>query len=154
MAIGAVLACGPPLRRILHPDRAFPEPAERSREPRCGGRSPVPEIADGLRARTDPDQPRVKDGLREIGVLKESVARVDRVGTGLSPRRPESGEVEGHDSAEFDHQRERLVGQPHVRNVGIRLGVPPRSPASFAARIARTDLAAVGDETFEMLWPA
>ena len=45
-----------------------------------------------------------------------------------SPRRPESWRSRDTTRRRFDHQRERLVGQPHVRSVGIRLGVHRRSP--------------------------
>ena len=44
----------------------------------------VAEVADGLRARADPDQPGVDDGLGEVGVLgEEAVPGVHGVGAGL-----------------------------------------------------------------------
>ena len=84
----------------------------------------VAEIADRLRARPDPDQPCIDHRLREIGVLrKESVARVNRVGAGLLGRIEQLGEVEIGLRRGLAAQRERLVGQPYVRRVGVGLGI-------------------------------
>ena len=84
----------------------------------------VAEVADRLRAGADPDQPGVDDRLREIGVLgKESVARVDRVGAGLRGRVEQLAEVQVGLGRRLAAERERLVGEPDVRRVGVGFGV-------------------------------
>ena len=84
----------------------------------------VTEIADGLRARADPDQPFVEHRLSEIGVLrKESVAGVDRVGSGLLGRVQDLLEDEVGLGRRLATECEGLVGKPYVRRVGVGFGV-------------------------------
>ena len=84
----------------------------------------VAEVADGLRARPDPDQPGVEDGLREVGVLgQEAVARVDGVGARLGGGVQDLIEDEVGLGRGLAAQGEGLVGKPHVRRIGVRLGV-------------------------------
>ena len=72
----------------------------------------------------DPDQPRVDDGLGEIGVLrKEAVAGVDRVGAGLGRCVEQLVEVEVGLRGGLAAERERLIGKPDVRRVGVGFGV-------------------------------
>ncbi len=84
----------------------------------------VTQIADRLRARADPNQLRVDDRLREIGVLrKESVARVDGVGAGLGCRVEQLAEVEVGLRGRLAAEREGLIGEPDVWGVGVGFGV-------------------------------
>ena len=84
----------------------------------------VAEVADRLRARADPDQIRVDDRLREIGVLrKESVARVDGVGAGLRRRVEQLAEVQVGLRGGLAAERERFIGEPDVWGVGVGFGV-------------------------------
>jgi hypothetical protein len=110
----------------------------------------VAEVADRLRARPDPDQPGVDDGLGEVGVLrKEAVAGVDRVGAGLLGGVEHLLEHQVGLGGGLAAQRERLVGQPHVGRVGVGLGVDGHagSPASLGCPDHPDgDLPAVGDK--------
>ena len=112
----------------------------------------VAEIADGLRARADPDQVRVDDRLREIGVLrKESVARVDRVGAGLRRRVEQLAEVEVGLRGGLAAERERLIGEPDVWGVGVGFGVHghARDPGVLGrADHPDGDLSAIGYQHF------
>ena len=84
----------------------------------------VAEVADGLRARPDPDQPGVDDRLREIRVLrKESVSGVDRVRARLRGRVQDLLEDEIGLGGRLAAEREGLVGEPYMRRVGVGLGV-------------------------------
>ena len=123
---------------------------------RLGARGDVPrgdlvaEVADGLRARTDPDQVRVDDRLREIGVLrKESVAGVDRVRTGFRRRIEQLAEVQIGLRGRLAAEGERLIGEPHVRRIGVGFGV--HGHARDPGVPGRTDhpdrdLPAIGDQ--------
>ena len=84
----------------------------------------VAEVADGLRAGPDPDQPGVDDGLGEVGVLRqEPVSRVDGVGAGFRRGVEDLAEVQVGLRRGLPTQGEGLIGQAHVRGVGIRLGI-------------------------------
>ena len=110
----------------------------------------VTEIADRLRAGTDPDQAGVDDGLGEVGVLRQkAVAGMDRVGAGLGRRVENLGEVQVGLCRGLTTQRERLVGQPHVRRLGVGLCVDRHAGQAGVARCADhpdRDLAAIGDK--------
>ena len=119
----------------------------------CGdvpGGDLVAEVADRLRARADPDQTRVDDGLGEVGVLRqEAVAGVDRVRPGLRGGVEKLAEVQVRLRRRLAPQRERLVRQPHVRRVGVGLGVHSHAfQPCVPCRPDHSDrdLAAVGDE--------
>ena len=110
----------------------------------------VTEIADGLRAGSDPDQSGVDDGLGEVGVLgEEAVAGVNRVGARLLRGVEDLAEVQIGLRRGLPAEGERLVGQRYVRGVGVRFGVD-RDTAQTGV-LGRPDhpdrdLAAVGDE--------
>ena len=110
----------------------------------------VAEVADRLRAGADPDQAGVDDRLGEVGVLRqEAVAGVDRVGAGLGRGVEDLGEVQVGLRGGLAAQRERLVGQPHVRRLGVGFGVHRHAgQARVAGRPDHPDgdLAAIGDE--------
>jgi hypothetical protein len=112
----------------------------------------VAEVADRLRAGPDPDQAGVQDRLGEVGVLRqEAVAGVDGVGAGLGRRIEDLGEVQLGLHGLLTAQGERLVGKPHMRCVGVGLGVHRHAgQARIAGRTDHPDcdLAAVGDENF------
>ncbi len=112
----------------------------------------VAEVADGLRARADPDQAGVDDRLREIGVLrKESVAGVDRVGAGFGSRVEQLAEVEVGLRGGLAAERERLIGEPDVWGVGVGFGVHghARDPGVLGrADHPDGDLAAIGYQHF------
>ena len=121
----------------------------------CAGRDMpggdlVAEIADGLRARTDPDQPGVNDGLGEIGVLREeSVAGVDGVGTRFRRGVKDLGEVEVGLRGGLPAEGEGFVSKAHVRCVGVRLGVDGHTSQTCilgSPDHPHRDLATVGDE--------
>ncbi len=110
----------------------------------------VPEVADGLRGRTDPGQARVEHRPGEVGVLgEEAVAGVHRVGA--RPR----GDVEEFLGDQVGVggggavQCERLVGHAHVRRVPVRVGVHGHAGQPRVCRgpdHPHGDLPAVGDE--------
>ncbi len=110
----------------------------------------VAERADRVRRRTDPDEARVDDRLREVGVLgEESVAGVD----GVRSRAPRDGEELRGDEVRLGARRafERvgLVGELDVPGVAVLVGVDgDRRDAGVArgADDADRDFAAVGDE--------
>ena len=110
----------------------------------------VAEVTDGLRAGPDPDQPGIDDGLCEFGVLrKESVTRMYRVGTGLRRGVQQLAEVQIGLRGGLPTEGERLVGEAHMRRVGIRLGIDRHT--SQTGVLGRPDhpdrdLAAVGHE--------
>ena len=110
----------------------------------------VAEVADRLRAGPDPDQAGVDHRLGEIGVLrKEPVAGVDGVGAGFGRGVEDLAEVQVGLRRGLAAQRERLVGQPHVRRLGVGLGVHRHAgQARIAGRPDHpdSDLAAIGDE--------
>ena len=95
-------------------------------------------------------RPGVDDRLGEIGVLgEESVAGVDRVGAGLRRGVEELAEVQVGLGRRLAAERERLVGEPHVRRVGVGFGV--HGHAGQPGVLGRPDhpdrdLTAVGDE--------
>ncbi len=108
----------------------------------------VAEVADGLRARADPDQARIEHRLREIGVLREeSVARVDGVGARLLGRVEQLAEVEVGLRGGLAAECECLVGEPHVWGVGVGFGVHghARDPGVLGrADHPNGDLSAIG----------
>ena len=110
----------------------------------------VAEVADGLRAGPDPDQPGVEHGLGEVGVLaQEAVAGVHGVGAGLGGGVEQLLEDQVGLRGGLPAQRERLVGEPDVGCVGVGLGVDrhalqPGIPC--CADDSDRDLSAVGDE--------
>ena len=110
----------------------------------------VAEVADGLRAGSDPDEPGVDDGLGKIGVLREEpVTGVDGVGAGLGRGVEDLAEVEIGLGGGLPAQGERFVGKSHVGCVGIGFGVDGH--AAQTRILGRPDhpdrdLAAVGDE--------
>jgi hypothetical protein len=110
----------------------------------------VAEVADRLWAGPDPDQPGVDDGLGEVGVLgEEPVARVNGVGTGFRGGVEDLAEVEVGLRGGLPTQGEGLVGQAHMRGVGVRFGVDRHTAQSSILRCPDhpdRDLAAVGDE--------
>ena len=110
----------------------------------------VAQRGDGGRRRTDPDQPGVEDGLREVGVLgQEPVARVHRVGARAGGDVEDLGHVEVGLGRRRAAERVRLVGQRDEQPVRVRVGVD-RDAAE--PRVGRgpdhpdRDLAAVGHE--------
>ena len=110
----------------------------------------VAEIADGLRAGPDPDQPGVDDGLGEVGVLgEEPVARVDGVGAGFRRGVEDLAEVQVGLRGGLPTQGEGLIGQAHVRGVGIRLGIDRHTAQTGILGRPdhpHRDFTAVGDE--------
>jgi hypothetical protein len=114
------------------------------------GRHLVAQVADRLRRRTDPVQPRVDHGLRELRVLRqEPVSGVDGVGTGLGGRPEHLGEVQIAGGGRVTAQRVRLVGRADMRRVPVGVGVDgyagdPGVPAGTGD--ADSDFTAVGDE--------
>ncbi len=110
----------------------------------------VAKVADRLWARPDPDQPGVDDGLGEVGVLREeAVARVNGVGTRFGGGVEDLAEVEVGLRGGLPAQGEGLVGQAHMRGVGVRFGVDRHTAQSGILRCPdhpHRDLAAVGDE--------
>jgi hypothetical protein len=112
----------------------------------------VAEVADRLRARTDPNQARVDHGLGELGVFRqEAVAGVDGVGSGLGSRVEKLLEVQVGLGRGLAAQRERLVGQSDVRSLGVRFGVHRHAGQAGVPGCPNhpdCDLAAVGDENF------
>jgi hypothetical protein len=114
------------------------------------GRHLVTEVADGLRWRPDPDQPRVEHGLGEVGVLgKESVAGVDCVGTGAEAGVDDFLDDQVRVGGRVATEREGLVRHADVQRIPVGLGID-RDGA--VARItagpydADRDLAAVGHQ--------
>ena len=89
-------------------------------------------------------------GLGEVGVLgEEAVAGVDRVGAGLRGGVEDLVEHEVGLGGRLAAERERLVGEPHVRRVGVRLGVHGHAgqPGVLGGPDHPDgDLTAVGDE--------
>src|SRR5690606_16697909 len=84
----------------------------------------VAERGDGLRRRADPDQARVDDRLRELGVLgQEAVAGVDGVGAGAGGDVQQLGDVEVGLGRCSTAQRVRLAGHLDVQGVTVLLGV-------------------------------
>ncbi|GJO50392.1 hypothetical protein NJB1604_36460 [Mycobacterium marinum] len=110
----------------------------------------VAEVADGLRAGTDPDQAGVDHGLGEVGVLRqEAVAGVDRVGAGLRGRVEELLKVQVGLGGSLAAQGERLVSQADVRGLGVGFGVDRHAgQARVPGRPDHSDcdLAAIGHE--------
>ena len=110
----------------------------------------VAEVADRLRAGADPDQPGVEHRLGEVGVLgEESVAGVDRVGAGLLGRVEDLFEVEVGLGRRLAAECEGLVGEPHVRCVGVGLGVHGHASQPGVLGCPDhpdRDLPAIGDE--------
>ncbi len=110
----------------------------------------VAEVADGLRAGADPDQPGVDDRLREIGVLrKESVAGMDRVGAGLLRCVEQFAEVEVGLRRRLAAECEGFIGKANVWRVGVGFGV--HGHARDPGVLGRTDhpdrdLPAIGDQ--------
>ena len=105
---------------------------------------------DGVGRRPHPDQPRLLDGAREAGVLREeAVAGVDRLRAAAPGRVEDLSDVEVALGRRATAQRDRLVGLAHERRVGVAVGVDgDRAQAHLAggAHDAPRDLAAVGDE--------
>ena len=84
----------------------------------------VTQVADRLRRGTDPDQPGVDHGLREIGVLgEEAVAGVDRVRAGLGGGVEDLVEHQVRLGRGLTAQGEGLVGELDERRIGVRFGV-------------------------------
>ena len=121
---------------------------------RAGGDVPrgdlVTEVADRLRAGPDPDQAGVDHRLGEVGVLRqEAVAGVDRVGAGLLGGLQQLAEVQVGLRRGLTTQREGLVGQLHVRSVGVGLGVHRHTGQTGVLGRAdhpHRDLTAIGDK--------
>jgi hypothetical protein len=118
--------------------------------PGASGRDLVAELLDGARGRADPDEARVDDLLREVGVLgEEAVARVHRVGAGAAGDGEDLGDHEVGVRARLPVEGVRLVGERDVQRVAVLVGVDgdradpriPRRPDD-----ADGDLAPVGDQ--------
>ncbi|MDQ0959544.1 hypothetical protein QFZ66_003422 [Streptomyces sp. B4I13] len=110
----------------------------------------VAEVADGLRRRADPDEPRVQDRLGELGVLREeSVTRMDGVRARLPGRVQHLLDVEIAGPGSVTAQGERLIRGADMQSVPVRVGVDghardtgiPACPGH-----ADSDFATVGDE--------
>ena len=105
---------------------------------------------DGAGRWPHPDQPRVLDGAREAGVLREeAVAGMDRLRAAAPGRIEDLGDVEVALGRRATAQRDRLVGLTHEGRVGVAVGVDgDRAQAHLAGRAhdAPRDLAAVGDQ--------
>ncbi len=105
---------------------------------------------DGLGGRADEDQPGVRAGAGEGGVLgEEAVARMDCLGAGPGGRvqQPFHGQIALGGRGRTDPYGG--VGLPHVPGVGVRVAEDgDRADAEGAQRTDDTDrdLAAVGDE--------
>jgi hypothetical protein len=110
----------------------------------------VAEVADGLRARADPDQPGVDDGLGEIGVLREeAVAGMDRVRAGLGRGVEDLAEVPPRAKAS---SASRTCG---ASASGSAYTATLARPASLAARITRTAISPrLATRTLEMVGTA
>ena len=110
----------------------------------------VTEVADRLRRRADPDQARVQDRLRELGVLgEEAVAGVDGVRARLAGGAQHLLDVEVAGARRVTAQGERLIRGADMQSVPVRVGVDghardtgiPAGPGH-----ADSDFATVGDE--------
>ncbi len=114
------------------------------------GRHLVAQVPDRLRRRADPDQARVQDRLRELGVLREeAVPRVDRVRARVLRGLEDLGDVQVAGGRSVTAQGERLVGRTDVQRVPVRLGVHGHAADTrVPARPGHTDsdFATVGDE--------
>ncbi|CAM5610442.1 hypothetical protein SNARM312S_06594 [Streptomyces narbonensis] len=114
------------------------------------GRHLVAQVADGLRRRADPDQARVQDRLRELGVLgKEAVSGVDGVRVRVLRGLQHLGHVEIAGRRGVTAQSERLVSRPDVQGVPVRVGVDGyAADTGVPARPGHTDsdFATVGYE--------
>src|SRR5699024_8443203 len=112
----------------------------------------VPQGVDGLGGWTDPGQPGVDDRLGEVGVLgQESVAGVDRVGTGLGGDRKELVDVQVGIGRGGTAQGVGLVGDLDVQGVQVGFGVHGDAAdlrVATGTRDTHGDLAAVGDQNF------
>ena len=110
----------------------------------------VAEVADGLRRRADPSEPRLADRFREVGVLGEkSVAGVDCVGAGLFGRADDLVDDEVGVAGGAASEGVGLVSHSDVQGVTVGLGVHrDRRVAGIAAGADHPyrDLASVGDE--------
>ena len=112
----------------------------------------VAEVTDRLWRRTDPDQPGVDHGLREVGVLgKESVAGVDGVGSRLRRGREDLVDVEIGVRGGLPTEGERLIGQAHKQCVGVGYRVDGDAPVTGVfggSDDTHGNFSAVGNEHF------
>src|SRR5690606_19574756 len=110
----------------------------------------VAEVADRLRGGADPRQPGVDDRLREVRVLgQEAVAGVDRIGARTLRGVEQLVEHQVAVGRRLPAERERLVGEPDVRCVPVRIGVDGHARDTRVLRgpdHAYRDLATVRDE--------
>ena len=110
----------------------------------------VAERVDRGGRRADPDQPRVDDGLGELGVLREEpVSGVHGVGARAACDVEQLRDVEVRLRGARPAERERLVGEAHVQGLAVRVRVHRDGrDAGVRARAgdADGDLATVGDE--------
>ncbi|CAM5246378.1 hypothetical protein SHIRM173S_03721 [Streptomyces hirsutus] len=110
----------------------------------------VTEVADGLRRRADPDQPRVEDRLGEAGVLgEEAVAGMDGVGPRFAGGLQHLVDVEVAGRGSVTAQGERLVRGADMQSVAVRIRVDGHARDTgipTGSGHADSDFATVGDE--------
>ena len=116
------------------------------------GRHLVAHQANRFRARADKDEARLLDLFGKVGVFgQKAVARVNTVGVGDLGGRDNRRGVQVAFGGACRPDADRLVGQAHVHQIGVGLGVHGDGlnvQGLAGAQNAQRDLAAIGDEDF------
>ena len=116
----------------------------------AAGRDLVAHGANGVCRGADEGDPGRRHGLGEVRVLRqEAIARVDRIGPNLLRRLDDSIDAQVGVPRRGRTEAARLVGEPHVQRVAVRVGVDRDDldiELSRRAQHTQGDLAPIGDQ--------